>query len=59
MSSDTNPRGEKRTRNGRGMGEGQPGGLRGGKNTEPCETGEGTGFGTGSGKGRGRGRSEK
>ena len=59
MSSDTNPRGEKRPRDGRGGGVGMEGGLRGGMNTEPCETGEGTGFGTGSGKGRGRGRRDK
>jgi len=59
MSTDTNPRGEQRPKDGRGRGKGQPGGLRGGMNTEPCETGEGTGLGTGTGRGRGRGRRDK
>lgn len=52
---DTNPRGFKRPKDGRGRGIGV-GGLRGGRNTEPCETGEGSGFGTGGGRGGGRGR---
>lgn len=53
MTEDTYPRGR---RDGMGKGVGMPGGLRRNRNTEPCETGEGSGHSTGEGRGRGRGR---
>ena len=56
MSEDGNPRGLKRPRDGRGGGTGMEGGLRMGRNTEPC-TENGVGFGGGEGKGRGKRRS--
>lgn len=46
---DTNPRGLKRPRDGRGGGIGMPMGLRDGRNTDSCET---DGPGHGEGKGR-------
>ena len=53
---DENPRGQKRPKDGRGKGEGMPGGLRGGKMDKPCPTGEGPGFGQGGGRGKGKNR---
>ena len=52
---DTNPRGFKRPKDGRGQGVGFPGGLRDGQNTEPCET-DGVGQGSGAGRGGGKNR---
>ena len=51
-----NPRGMIRPKSGIGGGVGMPGGLRLGRNIEPCETGEGVGYGKGEGKGEGLGR---
>jgi len=48
--SDTNPRGQKRPRDGKGRGEGMPGGRRKGRNPTPC------GPERGYGKGRGQKR---
>ncbi|GAI72308.1 unnamed protein product [marine sediment metagenome] len=59
MTGDKNPRGEERPHDGRGGGVGMEGGLRGGRNTEPCETGEGEGFSMGGGRGSGRGRKDR
>jgi len=42
-------------RDGRGKGQGMPGGRRRGRNTGPCKRG-GIGYGRGSGKGKGRSR---
>lgn len=53
--SDTNPRGLKRPRNGRGGGKGVAGGRRKGKNTKPCKAG-GVGKGRGAGRGSGKNR---
>lgn len=50
-----NPRGQKRPQDGKGKGEGMPGGRRGGKNTEPCPDG-GVGHGKGGGRGGGKNR---
>ena len=52
---DTNPRGLKRPKDGRGRGIGVSGGLRGGRNTEPCSD-DGVGGGEGQGRGKGKGR---
>lgn len=52
---DENPRGIRRAHDGSGKGVGMPDGNRGGRNTEPCETG-GSGHGEGEGRGGGRGR---
>jgi len=49
--SDTNPRGLKRPKDGRGKGVGMPGGLRAGRNPIPCNP-----FGRGYGAGKGRNR---
>ena len=51
---DMNPRGFKRPHDGRGGGVGV-GGLRGGRNTEPCSD-DGVGGGEGKGRGKGKGR---
>ena len=55
MPEDVNPRGIRRPKDGRGRGVGVNGGLRMGRNTEPC-TENGVGFGGGEGKGRGKSR---
>jgi hypothetical protein len=47
MSRDTNPRGEKRPRDGRGAGVGMTGGARAGRNPEPCSPKRGYGKGKG------------
>ena len=47
MSRDSNPRGEKRPRDGRGKGVGMKGGRRGGRNPEPCSPNRGYGKGKG------------
>ena len=53
MTTERNPRGIKRPRDGRGGGVGVAGGRRAGRNTEPCPS---TGAGRGRGGGRGNGR---
>jgi len=55
QSSDTNPRGLRRPKDGRGKGIGMFRGLRGGRNTEVCNA-DGPGFGQGGGRGKGQGR---
>jgi len=50
-----NPRGLDRPRDGRGRGNGMPGGQRKGRNTESCLDG-GLGYGRGRGRGQGRNR---
>jgi len=47
MSNNTNPRGEKRPRDGRGKGIGMKGGRRAGKNPNPCSPKRGYGKGKG------------
>lgn len=54
MATDKNPRGEKRPKDGRGGGTGRPGGLRGGKNPDPCGK-----YSPGGGRGKGTGRPKK
>jgi hypothetical protein len=51
-----NPRGQNRPQDGRGGGQGMPGGRRQGKNTGACKT---NGLGKGQGGGRGNGRNRK
>ncbi len=55
---DTNPRGLKRPRDGRGMGVGVPSGRRDGRNTEPWST-DGPGQGGGEGRGGGTNRKDR
>ncbi len=50
--AEENPRGVRRTYDGSGKGVGMPDGNRGGRNTEPCETG-GVGYGEGGGGNKG------
>jgi hypothetical protein len=52
--NDVNPRGLRRPRDGTGGGIGRNGGLRQGRNREPCNDGPGYGRGGGQGKGRRR-----
>jgi hypothetical protein len=47
MSDNTNPRGEKRPRDGRGKGVGMKGGRRAGRNPNPCSPKRGYGEGKG------------
>lgn len=56
QSSDTNPWGLRRPKDGRGKGIGMFRGLRKGRNTEGCtdEDNPGPGFGKGEGKGLGK-----
>ena len=58
VDNDTNPRGQKRPKDGSGAGQGKPGGVHGGKNTEACPDG-GPGYGQGGGRGKGRKRAKK
>ena len=48
-------KGQQRPQDGRGKGQGTPGGKRQGRNNGPCRNG-GPGFGKGEGRGGGRGR---
>jgi len=52
MPSDTNPRGEKRPRDGRGKGVGMKGGRRAGRNPTPCDSEQKRGYGKGKGQRR-------
>ena len=52
MSSDTNPRGEKRPRDGSGKGAGMKGGRRAGRNPIPCDPEQKRGYGKGKGQKR-------
>jgi len=52
MSSDTNPRGEKKPRDGRGKGVGMKGGRRAGRNPTPCDPEQKRGYGRGEGQKR-------
>jgi len=58
MPADRNPRGVKRPKDGRGDGDGMPGGLRRGRNTDDCGR-DGPGHGEGEGAGGGTGRREE
>ena len=53
MANETNPRGIKRPRDGRGGGVGMPGGLRIGKNEFPCFPGISEHISPGLGRGKG------
>lgn len=52
--ADTNPRGQKRRKDGSGAGKGRIGGLRAGRNRASCAKGPGQGRGGGRGGGRNR-----